>query len=132
MWLQGGLADEERPDRSGGVVDLESTGTGVRLGIREIRPGALETSPSLAAIAERHRNQMPVRVTDTGDVHDPDRPFRILLADEIEQRVAGDRIETYHRGLLRDVQRMPWLDRLGRRFSIWRRRRALARLSRSP
>ena len=38
LWLQGGLEEDERPDRTGGVVDLETTGVGLRLAIREVRP----------------------------------------------------------------------------------------------
>lgn len=130
LWLQGGLEDDERPDRTGGIVDLEAVGAGVQLSIREIRPGAFEGSPALQAIADRYRSQMPVRVTDTADLEDPDRPFRVLLADGIEQRVAGERVEIYEGGRLRETRRLPWLERMARRLSVWRRRRALRRLAR--
>lgn len=130
LWLQGGLEDDERPDRTGGIVDLEAVGAGVQLSIREIRPGTFDGSPALQAIAERYRSQMPVRVTDTADVGNPDRPFRVLLADGIEQRVAGERVEIYEGGALRETRRLPWLERLARRISVWRRRRALRRLAR--
>lgn len=128
LWLQGGLEDDERPDRTGGLVDLEAVGAAVQLSIRELRPGALDAEPVLQAIAERYRSEMPVRVTDTADLEDPDRPFRVLLAGGVEQRVAGERIEIFEGGELREVRRMPWLERMGRRASIWRRRLALARL----
>lgn len=128
LWLQGGLEDDERPDRTGGVVDLEAVGAEVRLSIREIRPGALEASPALRAIAERYRSQMPVRVTDTADLANPDRPFRVLLAEGVEQRVEGERVEIFVAGALREVRRLPWLERVARRLSVWRRRRAMARL----
>ena len=123
LWLQGGLEDDERPDRTGGVVDLETTGVGVRLGIREAREGAFDASPRLQAIAERYRSEMPVRITDADDVMDPDRPFRVLLADGVEHHVAGERLEVYRGGRLVESRRQPWAERLARRVSIaWRRR----------
>lgn len=115
LWLQGGLEDDERPDRTGGIVDLETTGVGLRLAIREARPGAFDASPSLQAIAERHRESMPVRITDVGDPLDPDRPFRVLLADGVEQRVAGDRVEVWRGGRRIETRRLPWLERIVRR-----------------
>ncbi len=122
LWLQGGLEDGERPDATGGIVDLETTGVGLRLAIREARPGAFDASPALQAIAARHRESMPVRITDTGDVLDPDRPFRVLLAGGIEQRAAGERIEVYRDGVLLESRRLPWLERVARRGAqAWRR-----------
>jgi hypothetical protein len=129
LWLQGGLEDDERPDRIGGIVDLEPGGLGVRLGIREIRPGAFDASPALRAIAERHREQMPVRVIRHGDPDDPDRPFRVLQAGGLEHRVHGERIEVLRNGEPIEVRRLPWAERLARRLSIWWRRRQLARLA---
>ena len=129
LWLQGGLEEDERPDRTGGVVDLETTGVGLRLAIREVRPGAFDASPALQAIAARYRTQMPVRITDTVDVDDPDRPFRVLLADDVEQRVAGDRIEIFREGVLIERKRLPWADRLARRVSIAWRSHRLRRLA---
>jgi len=124
LWLQGGLEDDERPDATGGVVDLETTGVGLRLAIREARPGSFGASPALQAIAERYRVSMPVRITDTADPSDRDRPFRVLLADGVEQRVAGDRVEIWRDGRLVETRRMPWLDRIARRLAIaWRARR---------
>ena len=130
LWLQGGLEDDERPDRTGGIVDLEAVGAAVQLSIREIRPGAFDTSPALQSIAKRHRSQMPVRITDTADLENPDRPFRVLLADDVEQRVEGEQIEIFERGVLRETRRLPWMERMARRLSIWRRQRALNRLAR--
>ncbi len=130
LWLQGGLDDDERPDRTGGIVDLEAVGAAVRLSIRELRPGAFDASPALQSIAERYRSQMPVRVTDTADLENPDRPFRVLLADDVEQRVAGERVEIYAGGVLRETKTLPWLERMARRVSIWRRERALRRIAR--
>ncbi|MEZ4332255.1 MAG: hypothetical protein R3F35_10905 [Myxococcota bacterium] len=128
LWLQGGLEDDERPDRTGGVVDLETTGVGLRLAVREARPGAFDASPALQAIAERFRPSMPIRITDTADVADPDRPFRVLLADGVEQRVAGERIEIWRAGRLVEARRLPWLDRVARRAVVlWRRLATSAR-----
>lgn len=128
LWLQGGLEDDERPDAIGGVVDLESTGIGLRLAIREARPGIFDASPALQAIAARYRGSMPVRITDTGDVTDPDRPLRVLLADGVEQRIRGVLVETYRDGRLLEARGMPWLERVVRRLSnAWRALRASGR-----
>lgn len=124
LWRQGGLEDDERPDRTGGVVDLESAGIGLRLAIREVRRGAFEESSALQVIAERYRNEMPVRITDTERVMDPDRPFRVLLADGLEHRVAGERIDVYRDDLLIERRVLPWLERLVRRIgNHWRNHR---------
>lgn len=130
LWLQGGLEDAERPDRIGGVVDLETTGIGLRLAIREAHPGVYDASPALQAIAARYRDQMPVRISDSADPGDPDRPFRVLLAEGVEQRVEGDRIRVYRDGALVEERRQGWAERLGRRLSIWWRSRGLARQTR--
>lgn len=131
LWLQGGLEDDERPDRTGAVVDLETTGVGLRLAIREAQPGAFDASPMLQAIAERYRSSMPVRISDTGDVTDPDRPFRVLLADGVEQRVAGERIEVWRAGRRVETRRLPWLERIARRVAVLWRARQLRRVERS-
>ena len=131
LWLQGGLEESERPDRTGGLVDLEPDGLGVRLGIREVRAGAFEASPELQAIAERHREQMPVRVIHHGDPDDPDRPFRVLQGEGLEHRVEGEWVEVWRRGEFQKRRRLPWAERLGRRISIWWRRRRVTPASRS-
>lgn len=124
LWLQGGLEDDERPDATGGVVDLESRGTDVVLAIREVRPGAFDASPALRAIAERYREQMPVRILDTDDLMNPDRPFRVLLAGGEEHRVAGDWTEVYRHGAFVERRRLGWAERWARRIDIaWRARR---------
>ena len=129
LWLQGGLEDAERPDRTGGIIDLEGRGTGVQLGIREIRPGAFDASPALQAIAERYREQMPVRISDTEDVMNPDRPFRVLLASGVEHRVAGEWSEVFEDGAFRERRRLGWAERLARRVGIWWRMRGLDRVT---
>ena len=125
LWLQGGLEDDERPDRIGGVVDLETVGVGLRLGIREAQRGRYDASPALQSIAARYREQMPVRITDAEDILNPDRPFRVLLADGAEQRLSGDRIEFFQNDVLVERRRLPWAERLGRRFAIAIRRISL-------
>jgi hypothetical protein len=68
---------------------------------------------------------MPVRITDTQDVVDPDRPFRVLLAEGIEQRIAGNRIDVYRDGDLVETRRLPWPERAARRLgNAWRALRA--------
>ena len=53
LWRQGGLEDDERPDATGGIVDLETVGVGLRLAIRVERRGRFDGSPKLRAIAGR-------------------------------------------------------------------------------
>ena len=125
LWRQGGLGDDERPDLTGGIVDLETVGVGLRLGIRLRERGLLEKSPKLLEIARRYRSEMPVRITDAEDVLNPDRPFQVLLADGLEQRVEGERIEVYQDGTLIKKIRLRVLERLARRASIWWRSRKL-------
>lgn len=132
LWMQGGLEDDERPDVTGGIVDLETTGIGLRLSIREVEAGAFATSSALQAIAERYRSQIPVRITDAEDVRDRDRPFRVLLADGVEHRIAGEWVESHRDGVLVGRRKLPWFDRLGRRVSIWWRERSLARVREVP
>jgi hypothetical protein len=72
---------------------------------------------------------MPVRITDTGDVLDPGRPYRVLLPDGEEQRVSGDRIEIFRDGRCVDERRLPWLERSVRRLVLMLQRRALRRLA---
>lgn len=127
LWLQGGLEDDERPDRTGGIVDLEPRGLGVQLSIREVRPGAFDASTALQAIAERHREQMPVRISDAVDVMNPDRPFRVLLAEGIEHRVAGEWTEVHRGGVFVERHRLGWAERGARKLSIWARLLSLRR-----
>ncbi|MFP6656312.1 MAG: hypothetical protein VCB25_11850 [Myxococcota bacterium] len=123
LWRQGGLEEDERPDATGGIVDLETVGVGLRLGIRLRKLDSFDTSPGLQAIAARYRNEMTIRISDTEDVMNPDRPFRVLLPDGFEERVFGERIEVYRGGILIETKRSPWAERWARRVSIWWRRR---------
>ena len=131
LWRQGGLEEDERPDATGGIVDLETTGVGLRLGIRLRQLDAFENSPKLLAIAERYRGQMPIRVSDSEDVMNPDRPFRVLLSGGIEHRVFGERLEVYRAGVLVEERVLPWAERLVRLMSIWWRNRTLRRIRES-
>jgi Fe-S-cluster containining protein len=125
LWRQGGLEDDERPDATGGIVDLETVGIGLRLGIRLRKLGDFERSPKLLAIAERYRSEMPVRITDADDVMNPDRPFEVLLPEGVSQRVEGARIDVYRDGVLIEERVLPWAERWARQVSIWWRNRRL-------
>jgi len=125
LWRQGGLEEDERPDATGGVVDLETVGIGLRLGIRLQKLEQFERSPKLLAIAERYRSEMPVRVTDTEDVMNPDRPFEVLLPEGVSHRVEGSRIDVYRDGVLIEERVLPWAERWARQGLIWWRNRRL-------
>ena len=122
LWLQGGLEEEDRPDRLGAVLDLLTEAGTTHLAIREAEPGALERSQRLAAIAERYRAFLPVRITDVADVMNPDAPVRLLLSHGEEHRVEGDRVSVFRDGELAERRRLPMAQRLARR--------ALLRISR--
>ncbi len=128
LWLQGGLEEEDRPDRLGAVLDLVGEAGGTLLEIREAEPGATERSPRLSAIAERFRAAVPVRITDVAEVMDPDRPARLLLADGVEQRIAGDRVTTLRPGRAPETRRLGLVERLLRRLRVGFERRRLARM----
>jgi Fe-S-cluster containining protein len=119
LWRQGGLEDDERPDATGGVVDLETVGIGLRLGIRLQKLEQFERSPKLLAIAERYRSEMPVRISDAEDVMNPDRPFEVLLPEGVSHRVEGARIDVYHDGVLIEERVLPWAERWARQALIW-------------
>jgi hypothetical protein len=123
LWLAGGLEAGDRPDRLGAVVDLVSDGPTVRLEIREARPGAFEGSARLQAIAARYRRSMPVRISDVGDVLDADRPFRLLMPDGEEHRVAGEWREVVRASGETERLRLPWAERWARRALLALRRR---------
>ena len=125
LWRQGGLEDDERPDATGGIVDLETVGVGLRLAIRVERRGCFERSPKLQAIAERYRSEMPVRITDAEDVMNPDRPFQVLLSEGVMHHVEGERIDVYRDGVRVEQIVLPWAERCARRLSIWWRNHRL-------
>jgi hypothetical protein len=133
LWLQGSLEDEDRPDRLGAVVNLRPVGESLRLEIVQAQPGVFDASPRLRGIAERYRGSMPVRITDLAAPLDPDAPFRLLLPDGEEQRVAGERITLLRQGRVVSERRLPWLERRVRRlllaWSGFRLRRAVRRRS---
>jgi Fe-S-cluster containining protein len=124
LWLQGGLDEDDRPDRLGAVLDVVTAGASTRLEIHEAEPGAFERCARLREIAERHRTAMPVRILDVGDVLDADRPYRVLLPGGVEQLVRGERVSELRDGRVVAERRLPWLERTLRRATIaWRRRR---------
>jgi hypothetical protein len=119
LWLRGKLRDGDRPDRLGAVLDLVPTGGALRLSIRQASPNLFDNSPRLQQIAAEFREHTPVRVTDVSAVLDPDHPFRVLLANGVEQRVEGDTIVTLHGGVEVTTTRMHWPERLARRAALW-------------
>lgn len=121
MWLQGKFRDEDRPDRLGAVVDLVPVGASVRLSIRQAAPNLFDGSPRLQQIAAEFREHMPVRITDVSAVLNPDHPFRVLLANGEEQRVAGDSVTTLRGGVEVETIRMSWPERVARSVALrWR------------
>lgn len=132
FWLAGGLEEDDRPDRLGAVLDLVQAGAQPMLAIREARPGAFEGSPRLREIAEAAREATAVRITDAGDVMDPERRYRLLLPGGVEHRVAGDTLEVLRGGRHVETRRRPWLERgLRRVASRWTAAR-LRRMGVSP
>ena len=121
-WLEGRFRDADRPDRLGALVDFAPRGAGLELVIVEAHPGAFESSPRLREIAEDHRENMVVRVSDTLDAEDPDRPYRLLMAGGVEHRVRGERVSVLREGMPVSEMRLPWLERQVRRLLVaWRR-----------
>jgi len=131
LWLQGGLEDEDRPDRLGAVTDLVSEGGMTRLAIREAFPGAFDTTPRLQDIAVLFRQTMPVRISSTRDVLDPDAPYRMLLPNGDTHEVSGEWTHVTHADGTTERLRLPWLERRVRRLVVavrrFRQRRSLPR-----
>lgn len=127
LWLRGWFEPEDRPDRLGAVIDLDPSGGVVRLAVRLASPDAFERSTRLRAIAERMRESMPVRITDTDDVLNPERPYRVLLAGGEEHRVEGDVTRVLRPGLPVEERRAPWLERTLRRLVLRLQQRRLRR-----
>ena len=129
-WSKGGLELADRPDRLGAVVDFAPGGLTLHLAIVEATPGAFAASPRLREIAEQHREQMDVRVSDTRDVLDPDRPIHVLQAGSRELLIEGSRVRTYEGGGLVADERLPAIERGVRRaqqlFAGWKWRRISA------
>jgi hypothetical protein len=129
LWLSGGLRDDDRPDRLGAVIDLARPGAGPILLIREALPGAFDRSTRLQEIAAEFRGSVPVRITDTGNVLDSDRPYWVLLPHGEEQRVIGERVEVFRDGRRIAERRLPWLERQVRRVALRAQRRRLRRFA---
>ena len=124
LWLQGGLEEEDRPDRLDAVLDLVSTAGSVRLAVRERVPGAVDQNPRLRAIVERYRSSTPVRVSNVHDVMNPSAPVRILLPGGEEHRLDGDIRTEWRDGRQVRTDRLPFTERAFRRIILlWRRLR---------
>lgn len=124
-WLRGSFGEEDRPDRLGAVLDLVFRADRLWLEIHEESPGAFARSDRLREIAEEYRACAHVRVSDADRAAHPDRPYRILLPDGIEQRVHGTRVELYRDGERIDSTEIGWLRRTaGRLLRAWRLRRS--------
>lgn len=128
-WLEGKFREDDRPDLLGAVVDFAPRGAGSELVIVEGEPGCFDASPRLQEIAEAYRPLMVVRITDTQDVGNADRPFRVLLPGGEEQHVEGDQVRILREGKPAELRRLPWLERqvrrlfvAGRRLRLWRAR----------
>ena len=89
-WLKGSFGEADRPDRIGAVLDFVSSGATVQLEIHESEPGSFDRQPRLQEIAEGARASMPVRIRDSRDVLDADRPFLLLLPNGENHRVSGE------------------------------------------
>ena len=124
LWLAGGLRDDDRPDLLGAVLDVVSSGASAWLEIREAAPGSFARSARLQEIAREYRDSMPVRISDTADVLDPDRRFRVLLPGGEERIVAGELTTLVRPGRPDTTVRLPrlerWLRRIGLAFRRWR------------
>lgn len=121
-WLEGRFGEADRPDRLDALVDFAPRGGALELVIVEAHPGAFERSQRLKAIAEAHRETLTVRVSDTLDVEEPDRPYRLLLPGGVEHAVRGERVSVLRDGKLAGELRLPWLERKVRRLAVsWRR-----------
>jgi len=123
-WSKGGFDEGDRPDLLGAVVDFAPGALTLHLAIVEARPGSFDASPRLRELADRYREQMDVRISDTRNVLDPGRPIRVLQAEGRELMIEGDRVRTWQRGVLVRDERLPLIERLARRaqqaFAGWR------------
>ena len=122
LWLQGGLDLSDRPDRIGAVIDLSTREGPAYLGIRQLREGTFESSPRLQQIAEAFRETIPVRITRAEDAENASRPYRVLRADGLEQRVEGEWVEEIRNGKSLGPRRIPRIERGFRQLQLaWRR-----------
>ena len=126
LWLGGGLRDGDRPDALGAVLDVVVSGTSTWLEIREAEAGAFERSGRLREIAHEYRQSMPVRISDTADVLDPARRFRVLLPNGEARVVEGEWTTLVRPGRPDARLRLPWLERWLRRVGLAVRRRRVS------
>jgi hypothetical protein len=122
LWLAGSLEESDRPDRLGAFFSLTIEGSTPTLFVHEAERGAFDASPRLQEIADRFREAVPVRVCAAEDVMNPDRPYRVLLAGDVEHHVAGDRVAVFRGGVATETHRLPLLDRGLRRAILTLRR----------
>lgn len=125
LWLEGSLEEADRPDRLGAVLSLATDGATPSLFVHEAELGSFDASPRLNRIAARFRETVPVRISAAEDVMNPDRPYRVLLADDVEHRVTGDVVVVYRGGVPVETRRLPLLARGFRRAALAVRRRYL-------
>jgi hypothetical protein len=130
LWLQGGLDEEDRPDRLGAVLDLVSRSGVVHLAVREAHPGVAD-APRLRAIVERFRAALPVRVTAAHDAANPAAPVRVLLPGGEERRVEGEHVTVLRGGEVVGRHRLPWHERAVRRALLAWERLRLRRFARA-
>jgi hypothetical protein len=130
LWLAGSLEEGDRPDRLGAVLSLSTEGETPTLFVHEARRGAFDASPRLHELAEQWRQSLPVRISDSENVLESDRPYRVLLPGGEEHRIAGDRVDIYRDGAHIETRRLPLLDRSLRRAALTLRRAYLRLVTR--
>jgi len=130
LWLSGGLADDDRPDSLGAIVDILTVGAETRVSIQEATPNAFDRSPRLQEIAAQYRDAMPVRIVEHGNFLDPDRPYRVLLGDSEEHRVRGEWTTVLRPGSEPERRRLSAFERLARRIAVWIRSRKISGMQR--
>jgi hypothetical protein len=130
LWLQGGLDEEDRPDRVGAVLDLVTRAGVAHLAVHEARPGAAD-APRLRAVVERFRAALPVRITAASEAGDPDARVRVLLPDGGERWIEGERVTRLRDGRVIGHHRLPWHERVARRALLAWDRRRLRRFARA-
>lgn len=124
LWLAGGLDEQDRPDRLGAVLDVATEGGVTRLRVHEASPGVYERSERLREIVARHRDSMPVRVSDVSRAGEPGAPVRELGPGGSELRIEGGWLVRLEGTREVERRRLPWLERGLRRLALaWRARR---------
>jgi hypothetical protein len=124
LWLSGGLAEEDRPDRLGAVLDVATEAGTTRLRVHEAAPGVYERSARLREIVARYRESMPVRISDWSRAGVAGAPVRELGPLGTELRIEGEWLVRIAGAREVERRRLPWLERGLRRLALaWRARR---------